>query len=101
MIIRADCVIPDSLTIFYFEIRIENFEGEGRIGLGIISYDQRLKGMPGITNSSYGYHSDGNKYNPKVTQNTQTYAPVFGKNDVIGCGWNLKEGIVFFTKVCN
>ena len=46
-------MIPDGLSIFYFEIRVEK-EGEdgGHIGVGLFPTDQKLKGMPGLDEAS-------------------------------------------------
>lgn len=57
--VRADIPIPEGLRLFYFEIRIDNEGEEGRIGIGLAPADQRIKGMPGWTNGSFGYHGDG------------------------------------------
>ena len=54
--------------------------------------------MPGHHNSSYGYHGDGNKYSYRMEGRGESYGLAFTKGDVVGCGWNIKEGIVFFTK---
>lgn len=98
-ILRANAVIPDGLRMFYFEIRVENEGEDGHVGIGLYPADQRLKGMPGWYNGSYGYHGDdGCKFTYRLEGHGESYGPTFTKDDVIGCGWNLKDGNVFFTK---
>ena len=46
---------------------------------------------------SYGYHGDdGNTYCCSTTG--VKYGPTFGPGDVIGCGLNLVDRYVFYTK---
>jgi hypothetical protein len=98
-IIRSDAIIPDALEVFYYEILIESEGDEGYIAIGIYPADQKLQGLPGWFNGSYGFHgNDGSKYSYRGEGRGESYGTKFGKNDVIGCGWNVKEGTIFFTK---
>jgi hypothetical protein len=69
--------------------------------------------MPGWQSGSYGYHGDGYKFCYQMEVRKQlnekfdikllskgrgiAYGPEFTTNDVVGCGWNIRQGIVFFT----
>lgn len=42
---------------------------------------------------------DGKKFCHKLDAGLgQAYGPTYGKNDVVGCGWDTATGNVFFTK---
>jgi hypothetical protein len=115
-IVRSNVPIPEGIKFFYFEIRVENEGDDGyvsimslksisdekydrRIGIGLFPVDQKLRGMPGWCNGSYGYHGDdGSVYSFRLEGRGESYGPTFGKNDVIGCGWNSAAGTIFFTK---
>ncbi len=62
-IIRSDAVIPDGLEVFYFEVLIETEGDDGNVAIGIYPAEQKLQGLPGWFNGSYGYHGDdGSKF---------------------------------------
>ncbi len=51
----------------------------------------------GWEKSSYGYHADdGCVFNSSATG--QQFGPQFTTGDVIGCGFNLVDRSIFFTK---
>ena len=53
--------------------------------------------MPGWEEETIGYcGNDGNIYNG--SQSGSTFGPRFKTNDVIGCGLELENNTVFFTK---
>ncbi|KAF5092490.1 hypothetical protein D0Z00_004561 [Geotrichum galactomycetum] len=63
--------------------------------------------MPGMEAGSWGYHSDDGKvllfYPPPGIRNndlplTMALGPVFGKGDTIGCGLDLIDERIFYTK---
>ena len=98
--VRADRPIPYSLeAIYYFEVEVlrEGTEGEPSIGIGLTAEGSLLTSMPGWENHTVGYHSDdGNFFNSCYQGNK--YGPKFGTNDIIGCGLDLNDMSVFYTK---
>ena len=68
------------------------------IGIGIVPVDQKMRGIPGMFNGSYGYYSDGTKHSWRTEGQGEHYGVPFTRGDVIGCGWNMREGTIFFTK---
>ena len=51
----------------------------------------------GWEKSSYGYHADdGCVFSSSGTG--QQFGPVFTTGDIVGCGFNLVERSIFFTK---
>lgn len=58
---------------------------------------EHLSPFTGWEKNSYGYHADdGCVFNSSGTG--QQYAPTFSTADVVGCGFNLVDRSVFFTK---
>eukprot|EP00936_MAST-01D_sp_MAST-1D-sp1_P000986 g986.t1 len=53
--------------------------------------------MPGWEEGSFGLHSDGELYSGDKPGRGRRYTDPFGKGDIVGCGWELSTGRVFFT----
>ena len=55
--------------------------------------------MPGWFAGSYGYHGDdGNKFEGSLMGMGKPYSENYGKGDVVGCGWDIANDCIFFTK---
>ena len=54
--------------------------------------------MPGWENSSWGYHGDDAQIFHSYGHGVRSYGERFGTDDIVGCGVNLVNGTVFFTK---
>eukprot|EP01117_Protostelium_nocturnum_P010705 TRINITY_DN3855_c0_g1_i3.p1 TRINITY_DN3855_c0_g1~~TRINITY_DN3855_c0_g1_i3.p1 ORF type:complete len:2342 (+),score=837.04 TRINITY_DN3855_c0_g1_i3:2301-9326(+) len=94
--LKADELIPERLKLFYFEIRIEEAPENATVAIGLHPFDEPQAGLPGSDPKSYGYHGDGSRH--IRYEKGESYGPKFGKNDVVGCGINIKRGTIFFTK---
>ncbi|EGG14125.1 putative ubiquitin-protein ligase [Cavenderia fasciculata] len=97
--IKSDEFIPDSLPIFYFEIKIESDNAHCVVGLFPVEEISQLKTLKEWKHG-YGYNGkDGHKLCHRLGAiRSRAYANSFTRNDIVGCGWNRKDGKIFFTK---
>jgi hypothetical protein len=90
--------------ISYFEIKIENKNGESSgiiIGLSHSSYNLNIP--IGFQEDSCGYSSDGNEYHGSppseiLNNKIKIYGESYVSGDIIGCGLIHSTGQIFFTK---
>lgn len=95
--VKADNIIPPSCLLYYFEIELISKGREGFIGLGLSSAKTSLNRLPGWDQNSYGYHAeDGHILGGSTTGHP--FGPTSTTGDVVGCGYNLVEGKIFFTR---
>jgi hypothetical protein len=67
------------------------------MGIGLSCLGVSLNRLPGWEKNSYGYHADdGCVFSSSATG--QSYGPTFTTGDVVGCGLNLVQRSIFFTK---
>ena len=94
---RANCPIPYSLGIFYFEITVLNSGLHGYIGIGLSHKTNSLNSFPGWNTGTLGYHGDDGKlFNAEGWG--KNFGPTFTTGDVIGCGVDFVNWKIFFTK---
>lgn len=95
--VRANHSVPPNSGVYYYEVKIVSKGRDGYIGIGMSAGGVNLNKLPGWEKSSYGYHADdGCVFNSSGTG--QQFGPVFTTGDVIGCGFNLVDRSIFFTK---
>lgn len=95
--VRATHPIPAACGVYYFEIKVLNKGRDGYIGVGFSASGVNLNRLPGWEKNSYGYHADdGCVFNSSGTG--QQYGSTFTTGDVVGCGFNLVDRSIFFTK---
>lgn len=82
--------------IAYFEVTICNIGQRGDLSIGLSGTDFPQNKLPGMTNNSIGYTSDGRVYAGKKAL-PQVRLPLIGTGDVVGCGIDSLHDRVFFT----
>uniref|UniRef100_A0A914WF27 Ran-binding protein 10 n=1 Tax=Plectus sambesii TaxID=2011161 RepID=A0A914WF27_9BILA len=95
--VRANFPIPATCGIYYFEITIVSKGRDGYMGIGLSEKEVSLNRLPGWDRNSYGYHADDGNFFSSSGNGTQ-YGPTFTTNDVVGCGYNLIDNSIFYTK---
>merc|ERR1719367_2295160 len=94
--VRADNPIPtDFKGIYYFEIKVLNQGIDCTIGIGLTAEGSAR--MPEWKYNSIGYYGDDGKFFYEAGRGKK-FGPLFGNNDIIGCGMNFHDMSVFFTK---
>eukprot|EP01117_Protostelium_nocturnum_P020567 TRINITY_DN9315_c0_g1_i1.p1 TRINITY_DN9315_c0_g1~~TRINITY_DN9315_c0_g1_i1.p1 ORF type:complete len:445 (-),score=124.72 TRINITY_DN9315_c0_g1_i1:31-1365(-) len=97
--VRSDITIPLIESTFYFEVRVLAPSRGGEIGVGLAVAEHDLDGMPGWTPGSLGYHGDdGRLFHESSGAKGIQFGSPFGKDDVIGLGWDQKKKTVFYTR---
>jgi len=61
----------------------------------------RLDDLPGMSDFSFGYHSDSGQVYPlsssEMNSNRHGYEVAYLEGDTVGCGYDSKEKTLFFT----
>ncbi|OMJ29815.1 Ran-binding protein 9 [Smittium culicis] len=95
--VRANCFMPQTSGIFYFETKIVSKGKNGYIGIGFCTVKVILDRLPGWDSDSWGYHGDdGNSF--QCSGSGKKYGPQFTTGDIIGCGVNFINREAFFVK---
>ena len=94
--VQPEKEITNSRPIFYFEVLIKDDGKESDMLIGIGEKDITEKCLSlGSTSRSYGYHSKGKSHSNKKTNK---YGENYSKGDIVGCGIDLENKSIFFTK---
>jgi len=101
-IITADRSVPSILskldTPYYFEItilKLGSIEESGSTCIGFVGEGDSMKGALGSSSNSYGL----NILQQKAYNNNkgQPYPGMYHNGGKYGCGWDQKNGLIFFT----
>lgn len=94
--VRADCPIPPSAGIFYWEVHIVDKGRVGHIGIGLCAANTSLGRLPGWDEHSYGYHADDGFL--FKGSGGESYGPTFTTGDTVGCCVNFRDNTVLYTR---
>lgn len=97
VVLRANSPIPDMCGVYYYEVSIsKDFQTLPRFAIGLATKEARMRRLPGNEESSWSYQNeDGLKVGGG---NAVKYGPKYGCGDTIGCGFDRRNGAIFFTK---
>uniref|UniRef100_A0A914DK08 Ran-binding protein 9 n=1 Tax=Acrobeloides nanus TaxID=290746 RepID=A0A914DK08_9BILA len=95
--VRANCPIPKTCGVYYFEVLIASKGLNGYMGIGLSERNVNLNRLPGWDQISYGYHGDDGNFFASSGKGIE-YGPTFTTGDVVGCGINFVTREIFFTK---
>ncbi|KAG1043143.1 hypothetical protein G6F43_011730 [Rhizopus delemar] len=94
---RANAPMRHQCGVYYFEIKVISKGEEGLIGIGFSYAESSLQKLPGWDNASWGYHGhNGRSF--AGSEIGQNYGPCFTTGDVVGCGVDFANQLVFYTK---
>ena len=94
--VQTEKEITNIRPVFYFEVFIKDDGKDCDIWIGIGEKEITEKCLSlGSTSRSYGYHSKSKSHNNKKVNK---YGENFVKGDTIGCGIDLENKSIFYTK---
>lgn len=93
--------MPQKNDVYYFECKMYHLPEDGitvSVGLGVKPYPWFR--LPGRHSYTVGYDSDGHRRHAQPFPFTGTLPPfpLFAEGDVIGVGYRVRSGTVFFTR---
>lgn len=102
-ITKADQPIPIECGVFYYEVEVLTELDIADISIGIaLDSDKILADLPGMERDTFGYHGKSGRFISRgemhYSRMTYTHEEKFGCGDIVGCGVNLFEENIFFTK---
>jgi hypothetical protein len=93
--VQKRCVfICPSVKQYAQELRLTSYSV---FGIGVCEDFSSLVGMPGWGKKSWGYHSNDGKLFSESGWGT-AYGETYQTGDVIGCGGDIRQKNIFFTK---
>lgn len=95
--LKTDHAVPTLCGVFYYEVDIAVCSRDLLLSIGFCTDQADLKRLPGLEQHSWGYHSDDGKAGACQKPGSD-YGPVFGRNDIIGCGIDFTTRSIFYTK---
>lgn len=96
--VRSDGpMAPVPEPIGYFEAQVVDGGRDGYISVGLMNRRTKLDKLVGWSEGAVGYHGDdGNLFTGNGMG--RPFGPTYSKGDIVGCGIDWINGVVFFTK---
>ena len=98
--VQSDISVPNIGMLratYYFEINVLSGGDLSEIGIGLSEENSDLNALPGWMINTYGYHGEDGKIFA-ANGRGRPYGPTYTTNDIVGCGYNVKNRSCFFTK---
>jgi hypothetical protein len=84
---------------YFYQAHILRLPVNSNFSIGLATYPFPATVLPGRARTSIGYHSrTGRKYLSNPYDDGYEYATTFAEGDVVGCAYQVRDGLVFFTK---
>ncbi|CAG1975297.1 unnamed protein product [Fusarium graminearum] len=97
--LRTKQPVPPNVEYFYFEVKIIRPLEMKECAVGFCQEDVLENRLPGWDEGSFAYHGDdGGFYVSNASGDPQENDEIFDKDDVVGCGLNLKTGHGYRSK---
>ncbi|KAJ1431850.1 concanavalin A-like lectin/glucanase domain-containing protein, partial [Ochromonadaceae sp. CCMP2298] len=66
------------------------------VGLATSAFQKHTR-LPGWDNESWGFHGDDGAIFHGCGKQLARFGPTFGVGDTVGCGFDAREGTIFYT----
>lgn len=93
--IRSNIAIPQSVGVYYFEVKITGMGKLTLFSVGFASGTASTNSLPGFERNTYGFFSDGRKSSGTISG--EKYGRSYHQNCIVGCCINFMEQSIFFT----
>ncbi|KAK9765250.1 Protein ssh4 [Basidiobolus ranarum] len=94
--VQTNLPLPFRETVCYFEVKIFDKPTDTIVAIGLGTKPFPSWRLPGRNRHSVGYHSNGSRYCNDPFDG-RPFGPEIHEGDVVGCGYRVQSGTIFFT----
>lgn len=99
--IQTNLPIPKINDVYYFEAKLYNYDPDSIVSIGLSTKPYPYFRLPGRHLYSVAYDSNGSRRvnnSFRLNEAESTVFPVLQKGDVVGIGYRVRSGTIFFTR---